>query len=251
MQVIFNDNGVAAGDPDFLFDKSSNHMALGATAVNPDAALEIKSSTGALILPRLTTAQRDALNPVSGMVIFNTETNTFQGYAGENTNAVISTSEVSATTREILNDGGLIRHVAQTFTPSSNAELLAIEFNVGSLSSTMDLTVELYEGNDPGSGFYFNEQDVSISQLGWVSVPFPPGYMLQSNIVYHFIVKAKGITSEMSGLFSSDVLPAGEHPGGALFVFSSLSGIYSLLPFDDLDFRVRAKTNGVGWVDLH
>lgn len=40
----------------------------------------MNSTTGALILPRMTTTQRDALTPVAGMVIYNTTTATFQGY---------------------------------------------------------------------------------------------------------------------------------------------------------------------------
>lgn len=38
------------------------------------AALEIQSTKGGLLLPRMTSAQRDALNAVDGMQIFNTDT---------------------------------------------------------------------------------------------------------------------------------------------------------------------------------
>lgn len=44
------------------------------------AALEISSTTGALLMPRMTTAQRDALTGVNGMVIYNSSTNLFEGY---------------------------------------------------------------------------------------------------------------------------------------------------------------------------
>ena len=44
------------------------------------AALEISSTTGALLMPRMTTAQRDALTGVNGMLIYNTSTSRFEGY---------------------------------------------------------------------------------------------------------------------------------------------------------------------------
>lgn len=44
------------------------------------AALDISSTTGALIIPRMTTTDRDNLTAVNGMIIYNTTTDKFQGY---------------------------------------------------------------------------------------------------------------------------------------------------------------------------
>jgi hypothetical protein len=44
------------------------------------AALEISSTTGALLMPRMSTAQRNALTGVNGMVIYNSSTDRFEGY---------------------------------------------------------------------------------------------------------------------------------------------------------------------------
>jgi hypothetical protein len=44
--------------------------------------LELESTTGALLVPRLTTTQRDALTPVKGMIIYNTTADQFEGYQG-------------------------------------------------------------------------------------------------------------------------------------------------------------------------
>ena len=45
------------------------------------AALEIQSTTGALLIPRMTEAERDELNIVNGMMIYNTDTGEFNIYA--------------------------------------------------------------------------------------------------------------------------------------------------------------------------
>jgi len=52
------------------------------TTFTPSTALEINGTNGAVLLPRLTTAQRDALTATDGMIIYNTSTSKFQGRAG-------------------------------------------------------------------------------------------------------------------------------------------------------------------------
>ena len=42
----------------------------------------ITTTTGALVVPRLTTTQRNALTAAVGMIIYNTSDSKFQGYAG-------------------------------------------------------------------------------------------------------------------------------------------------------------------------
>lgn len=54
-------------------------VGIGTNAPSASAVVELSSTTGALLLPRLTTTERDALTAVAGMVIFNTTTTTFQG----------------------------------------------------------------------------------------------------------------------------------------------------------------------------
>jgi hypothetical protein len=49
--------------------KASGRIGIGATSPVTSAILEIASTTGALLLPRMTTVQRDALTPVDGMLL--------------------------------------------------------------------------------------------------------------------------------------------------------------------------------------
>lgn len=56
---------------------------VGVGTTNPDssAALEINSTTGGLLTPRLTVTERDAIGtPANGLLIFNTSNNTFEVY---------------------------------------------------------------------------------------------------------------------------------------------------------------------------
>ncbi len=68
------------------FDGSSNGIVIdssgsvGIGTTSPQGALDVNSTTGALIVPRMTTAQRDALTAMNGMIIYNTTTNQFNFY---------------------------------------------------------------------------------------------------------------------------------------------------------------------------
>jgi hypothetical protein len=67
----------STGDNQFLI-RASGGVGVGTTS--PQGALDVSSTTGAFIVPRMTTAQRDALTPVNGMIIYNTTDNKFNFY---------------------------------------------------------------------------------------------------------------------------------------------------------------------------
>jgi len=50
------------------------------TVTNSSVALEVKSTTKAVVLSRMNTTERNALTAIDGMLIYNTTTNKFQGY---------------------------------------------------------------------------------------------------------------------------------------------------------------------------
>lgn len=60
----------------------SGQLLLGTTSPTGGAsvAMEISSTTGALLLPRMTTTERNALTAANGMMIYNTTTGKIQGY---------------------------------------------------------------------------------------------------------------------------------------------------------------------------
>jgi hypothetical protein len=63
----------------------SEAQSVGVGTITPDisAQLEIKSSTGGLLLPRMTNTNRNAItNPPEGLTIFNTSLNRFEQYDG-------------------------------------------------------------------------------------------------------------------------------------------------------------------------
>jgi hypothetical protein len=65
---------------------------IGGTVPHEGAALDVQSTTGALLLPRMSTAQRDLLSPALGMLVFNTDVMEFQGY-GQETSVILELAE--------------------------------------------------------------------------------------------------------------------------------------------------------------
>ena len=57
-----------------------DQVGIGATTPATSAKLELSSTTGALLLTRMTTVQRDALTAVNGMVLYNTNNNRLEAY---------------------------------------------------------------------------------------------------------------------------------------------------------------------------
>lgn len=65
-------NGTITAEPD------ANLHVTGTSKL--DGAVEVAGTTGSLLLGRLTTAERDALTAVNGMIIYNSSVDKFQGY---------------------------------------------------------------------------------------------------------------------------------------------------------------------------
>lgn len=72
-----NLNGVFP--PERMRIDSGGRVGIGTSTPATSAQLEIASTTGALLLPRLTTAERDALTAINGMIIYNSTLNQIQG----------------------------------------------------------------------------------------------------------------------------------------------------------------------------
>lgn len=87
--IVFNEGGDATtdfrveGDTDanLLFtDASADAVGIGTATPTTSAKLDISSTAGALLIPRMTTDQKTALTPTNGMIVYDATLNKFQGY---------------------------------------------------------------------------------------------------------------------------------------------------------------------------
>jgi hypothetical protein len=76
-------NAIQLGNGNVTQVTTAGSVGIGTTSPNANAALEIVSTTKGLLLPRLTTLQRDAMSSTpAGLVIFNTTDGKVQAYTG-------------------------------------------------------------------------------------------------------------------------------------------------------------------------
>lgn len=129
---------------------------------NPNAALEVNSSSKGLLLPRLSTTQRDAIiNPAAGMLIFNKSLDKFQG-------AVIGTSALDQL-NPITGYATGYATAWQSFTPSTSGILSGVDWRIvcsplGLEPSTCKLRVYQGEGM---FGTLLAESEVLPIAGGW------------------------------------------------------------------------------------
>ena len=63
-----------------VFNIKAGKVGIGTTSPATSALLDLTSATGALLVSRMTTVQRDALTAINGMIIYNSTTNAFNFY---------------------------------------------------------------------------------------------------------------------------------------------------------------------------
>ena len=80
----------------------SQNVGIGTSTPNASAQLEVSSTTKGLLPPRMTQAQRDAIaSPASGLLIFNTNTNSFQYYNGVSWSNITHSGIASGTNNQV------------------------------------------------------------------------------------------------------------------------------------------------------
>jgi hypothetical protein len=73
--------GILGSSSNFVYNDSSGFIGIGTP--EPEGILDIQSTTSAPIMPRMSTAQMNAIAlPVEGMLIYNTDSGRFAGYTG-------------------------------------------------------------------------------------------------------------------------------------------------------------------------
>lgn len=74
--------GILGSSTNFVYNNTSGFVGIGTAA--PEGILDINSTSSAPIMPRMTTAEMNAIvNPVEGMLVYNTDSGKFAGYTGD------------------------------------------------------------------------------------------------------------------------------------------------------------------------
>jgi len=104
----------------------TGQIGIGTTSPNPSAILEIVSNTTGILIPRLTTAQRNAIgSPATGLLIYNTNTNSFDYYDGTSwqtiTTATTTIVPFNSITSGTNTSANMVVGTGATFTTNDDA----------------------------------------------------------------------------------------------------------------------------------
>jgi len=106
------------------------------------------------LLPRMTTAERDALSPLPGMLIFNTDVNNFQGFGIMSSIQIISQTDSTSGTCPSIIAGYWI--VYQSFTAPSTTDLTEVVIAIENDSPVPGL-LEILSGDGTGGAVLYTE----------------------------------------------------------------------------------------------
>ena len=79
---IFTTANTTVTPTEHLRVDQNGNVGIGTLTPAASAKLDLTSTTGALLVPRMTTAQKNALTGVNGMLVYDSTLNLFQGYQG-------------------------------------------------------------------------------------------------------------------------------------------------------------------------
>lgn len=231
-----------------IYNNGSN-VGIGTSNPATSAAMEISSTQGALLLPRLTTVQRDALSPVAGMVVFNTSEHKFQGYTTGGTSHVSGPNipDVSPT-----NNFGTCQYFVQTFLAEHTGSLDSISVYAYASNGPNPIRYRIRTGNVLGSGAVLDQVDINVpNTVGWMKIVFPTNPSLIAGQYYQLEINTDQTNTHCTRLYTSDV----PYIQGELFFYDD----QNMYPTDwvswgsnDLNMKVyQTQVVPTGWVDLH
>ncbi len=252
-----NGTSIGASSPStgkFTTLSTSGQVGIGTNTPDASAALEVNSTTGGLLLPRLTTAQRDLLKPsTSGLLIFNTDLNKFQGN-------IISSGVPS--TQNVNTNFAYGNHVninvtesnylacGQSFTSSESSKLSSFTFYSKESHSSQNVIVSVYSGSGISGNLLFRKEftvnlventefllDVSSENLSIVS-----------GNEYTVLLSTNG-SDFLIGMSSSDQNPGNMYSGQLNYDYTAKQ-FFTYTSYD-LYLKVGYVSSSNQWVDLH
>ena len=215
-----------------------NQLTIGSNTTTTDAALDINTTTGALVLPRLNTSQRDLITPVEGMMIYNTDLAKFQGVTPLSGIAVLDQESPTVGSSGVVVTSTIFA-AGESFTAGMNGYLEKVEVNVHSVSTSGDFNLVIYSGVG-FSGSILSTTSVNISSAGFLEITLDTPVLLSSGQQYTWAIRY--VSSGSIALIEN----IDNYAGGTSITYGGGSAGCC-----DLAFKTYVSPIGLGWVDLH
>lgn len=224
---------------------NTGQIGLGTLTPDASAAIDMNTTTGALLLPRLTTLQRDALTPQEGMMIYNTDELKFQGYSY---GSGYGPENIDQQHLIINNGGGENR--AQSFTAGISGSLTSVELPLSAMMGAFDVNIAIRDGDGTG-GTVLHSQNFTIPNgtSTWYTFPIVGVNVISGN---SYTIHVTEVSScGMPPCYNWGMDTSGDNYSGGLFYYGGTpysGGIY------DCAFKTNVAPtipSVLEWVDLH
>jgi hypothetical protein len=212
-----------------IYDNGTN-VAIGTASPNASAALEINSTTGAFLLPRMSTAQRDILTPALGMMILNTTTSTIQGYQ------LGFGLPVNDQTQATWTGGTCGDQSAQSFVAGVSGYLYSVTIQWAGGSGSPNFFIRSGAG---AGGAILSSQIISVgvANTDYEIIMPTPVYVTAGNTYTFHIVNAGGCA------YGININGGNVYPSGNYFYNAAAQPT-------DLYFKTKIRPSTLGWSDL-
>ncbi|MES2765651.1 MAG: hypothetical protein V4642_07280 [Bacteroidota bacterium] len=230
-------NFIGTTDNVDLVTKTNNQERLRITS---GGQVEINTTTGSLLLPRLTTEQRDVLTPTPGMTIYNATTNTFQGYSVAAGGVGTETLDQNNPSTEYAGIG--FDSYGQSFTAGTTGALTKLGLNVYDVYTPGEYTFNIKNGT---SGTSFYSQTISINSAGDQTFPITGSVELTSGSIYTFWLEPVG-GSYATGYYSGSNI----YTGGDLFAWPYDYYYNDLYDLNFSTYITPGTSTNFGWYDM-
>jgi len=135
-------------------------IGIGTSSPNTSAGIDMNTTTGALLLPRLTISQRDLLTPAEGMMIYNLDELKFQGYTyGEDYG-----SPVIDQVQSLFNNANISLDKSQSFQAGISGILNNVKVRLNTAGPGGTVTIKIRAGIGNGGAILYQE-DVYVSYV--------------------------------------------------------------------------------------
>ena len=193
--------GIGTDLPSEKLDVSGNlrvrgNVGIGTETPNTSAALEIKSNTGALLIPRMTTSERNNLTASEGMIIYNSTDLKYQGFS----NNIVNSDPVVDQTQLSFDYASTEQDMSQSFTAGISGTLSTVRVLLNTDMDPQNATIYIRSGAG-NSGVLLYQTTVTVNpQNGaqWYAIS-PAGVTVSAGSTYTIHMTSSGFGS-MSGI---------------------------------------------------
>ncbi len=211
-----------------------------------DDLTDSPTSSSAFQLPKLTTAQRDAIIVSTGMMIYNTDVNEFQGFQYTE---IQNPAEIDQQHLTINNGGGENR--AQSFTAGTSGELEIVKLPLSRMMDDISVIFKVIDGEGVyGNILYDAEFAITNYNQEWIEIGVSGVDLVSGNKYTIQLQQAPGSSCGMPPCYTWGMDTSGNNYSGGQFYYNGIP--YSNGEYD-CAFMTYVTTKELinQWVTLH